>query len=119
MKPINLNEKFKLFDEPWSPRVVAAMNDYRFKLVKVRGEFVWHAHEDTDETFIVLDGELRIEFRDSDVVVKAGEMVVVPKGVEHRPSAEAECRILLVEPAGVVNTGEAGGPQTAETDVWI
>jgi mannose-6-phosphate isomerase-like protein (cupin superfamily) len=95
------------------------MNDYQFKLAKVEGEFVWHSHDDTDETFIVIDGELTIEFRDRHVVLKKGEMVVVPRGVEHKPSAENECQIMLIEPKGVVNTGDSGGELTAANDVWI
>jgi mannose-6-phosphate isomerase-like protein (cupin superfamily) len=95
------------------------MNDYQFKLAKVEGEFVWHSHDDTDETFIVIDGELTIEFRDRLVVLKKGEMVVVPRSVEHKPSAEDECQIMLIEPKGVVNTGDSGGELTAENDVWI
>ncbi len=95
------------------------MNDYQFKIVKIEGEFIWHQHADTDETFIVLDGRLRIEFRDGHVIVNAGEMYVVPKGVEHRPVAEAEVRMLLIEPRGVVNTGDQGGDRTAQNDVWI
>ena len=95
------------------------MNDYHFKLVKFKGDFVWHQHDDTDETFIVLEGKMRIDFRDGSVELKAGEMFVVPKGVEHKPFAEDECQILLVEPAGVVNTGDAGGEMTAEPDVWV
>jgi len=98
---------------------IAQMNDYQFKLVKIQGEFVWHRHADTDEVFIVVDGEMTIELRDGSVHLKAGEMFVVPKGVEHKPSAEAECTIMLVEPCGVVNTGDAGGAYTAPNDVWI
>ena len=116
---INFAQKFTLFDEQWSPRVVAEMNDYQFKLVKVQGAFVWHEHPDTDETFIVLEGELRIELRDGHVDICAGEMYVVPAGVEHRPVASDEAKVLLVEPRGVVNTGEAGGEMTADNDVWI
>ena len=95
------------------------MNDYQFKLVKVEGEFVWHAHDDTDETFIVLDGELIIEFRDKTITLKKGEMIVVPKGAEHKPSAQQECQIMIIEPKGVINTGDARGPLTTENDVWI
>ncbi len=116
---INFADKLGLFDEHWSPRVVAEMNDYQFKLAKVRGEFVWHDHADTDETFIVIDGRLRIEFRDGEVELGAGEMYVVPKGVEHRPVADSEACLLLIEPRGVVNTGETGGELTAANDVWI
>lgn len=117
--PINFNQKFANFSEHWSPRVIAEMNNYQFKLVKVQGEFVWHDHPDTDEAFIVLDGRLDIEFRDGKVTLEAGEMFVVPKGVEHKPVAERECQIMLVEPTGVVNTGNAGGELTAESDVWV
>ena len=116
---INLRDKLALFPEHWSPRVVAEMNDVQFKLAKVQGEFVWHAHADTDEVFIVIDGELAIEFRDGEVRLAAGEMFVVPKGVEHRPVAANECCVMLVEPRGVVNTGGAGGAYTAPNDVWI
>ncbi len=117
--PINLRDKLALFSGHWSPRVVAEMNDVQFKLAKLQGEFVWHAHADTDEVFIVLEGELVIEFRDGEVRLAAGEMVVVPKGVEHRPVAARECHVLLVEPRGVANTGDAGGAYTAPNDVWI
>jgi mannose-6-phosphate isomerase-like protein (cupin superfamily) len=116
---INFADKLKLIDDHWSPRVVAEMNDYQFKVVKVQGEFVWHDHPDTDETFIVLDGELTIELRDGPVTLGPGEMYVVPKGVEHRPVAPAEVQMLLIEPRGVTNTGDAGGELTAERDVWI
>ena len=95
------------------------MNDYQFKLVKVEGEFVWHAHDDTDETFIVLDGELIIEFRDKTITLKKGEMIVVPKGAEHKPSAQQECQIMIIEPKGVINTGDTIGHLTTENDVWI
>jgi mannose-6-phosphate isomerase-like protein (cupin superfamily) len=116
---INLRDKLALFSEHWSPRVVAEMNDYQFKLAKLQGEFVWHAHADTDEAFIVLDGELAIELRDGEVRLAAGEMYVVPKGVEHRPVAARECCVMLVEPRGVVNTGDAGGAYTAPNDAWV
>jgi len=118
-KSINFAQKFGLFAEQWSPKVVAEMNDYQFKLVKLKGDFVWHDHRDTDETFIVIDGELRIDFRDGAVQVSRGEMFVVPKGVEHKPYAESEVKLLLIEPRGVKNTGHAGGELTAENDVWI
>ncbi|NWA28468.1 cupin domain-containing protein [Pseudomonas gingeri] len=117
--PVNLAQKLALFTEHWQPRIVAEMNDYQFKVLKVEGDFVWHSHADTDETFIILEGELRIDFRDSQVHLAAGEMIVVPKGVEHKPYAEREVKILLVEPRGVVNTGEEGGDLTASNDVWV
>ena len=116
---INFSDKLSLFDDRWQPRVIAEMNDYQFKIVKIEGDFIWHDHPDTDETFIVLDGELRIDFRDGAVTVGAGEMFVVPKGIEHKPYAEREVRMLLIEPRGVKNTGDAGGERTAENDVWI
>ncbi len=119
MNKINLHHKLTLFSEHWSPRVIAEMNDYQFKLVKIKGEFTWHAHEDTDEVFLVLEGEMGIVFRDQTVLLSQGEMLVVPRGVEHKPFAEQECKVMLIEPKGVVNTGESGGPLTAENDVWI
>jgi mannose-6-phosphate isomerase-like protein (cupin superfamily) len=118
-RAINFQDKLSRFTDHWAPKVVAQMNDYQLKLVKIQGEFVWHSHADTDEVFIVLDGQMRIELRDGQVNLGPGEMFVVPKGVEHRPSAPDECRILLVEPCGVVNTGNAGGAMTAPIDVWI
>ncbi len=116
---INLRDKLSMFDEHYSPRVIAEMNDYQFKLVKTKGEFVWHDHPETDEVFIILEGSLDIEFRDGKVTLNTGEMFVVPKGVEHRPVARQECHLLLVEPKGVVNTGGSGGELTAQNDVWI
>src|SRR6267154_2126986 len=116
---INLSKKFTLFDEQWQPKVIAEMNDYQFKVVRLQGDFVWHDHKETDETFIVIDGTLRIDFRDGCVHVSTGEMFVVPKRKEHKPFAEREVRLLLIEPRGVPNTGEAGGERTAENDVWI
>ena len=121
---VNLAQKLGLFAEHWSPRVVAEMNDgtpgnIMFKLVKMQGEFVWHSHVDTDETFIVVAGTLHMQFRDREALLHAGEMIVVPRGVEHCPRADSECHVLLIEPRGVGNTGEAGGALTAENDVWI
>ena len=118
-KAISIREKLAKFSEQWSPKVIAQMNDYQFKLARLQGEFVWHSHADTDETFLVIDGSMTIQFRDGEVKLTAGEMYVVPKGVEHCPKADAECRIMLIEPVGVVNTGEAGGEFTAPNDVWI
>ncbi len=118
-KAINLNEKLSKFSENWAPKIVAQMNDYHFKVVKFQGEFVWHCHDDTDEVFIVLGGEMSIAFRDGSVELKKGDLLVVPKGVEHRPSADKECKALLVEPAGTINTGDTGGAMTAEDNVWI
>jgi len=118
-KSINFLQKFGLFNEQWQPKVIAEMNDYQFKAVKLQGDFIWHDHRDTDETFIVLEGDLRIDFRDGAVLVSAGEMFVVPKGIEHKPYAEREVKLLLIEPRGVLNTGHEGGGRTAANDVWI
>jgi mannose-6-phosphate isomerase-like protein (cupin superfamily) len=116
---INLRKKFDLINEQWQPRIIAEMNDYQFKLVKLEGDFIWHDHKDTDETFIVLEGTLRIDFRDGAVRLTAGDMFVVPSGTEHKPYAEGEVRLLLIEPRGVFNTGHEGGQRTAQNDVWI
>lgn len=116
---INLAAKLAQFSEHWSPRVVAELNDYQFKVVKLQGDFVWHTHPDTDEAFIVIHGEMEIGFRDGVVTLRAGEMYVVPKGVEHITRASRECHALIIEPRGVVNTGDAGGSLTAKNDVWV
>ena len=116
---INFQQKLSLFSEQWKPKVIAEMNDYQFKVVKLEGDFVWHDHSDTDETFIVIEGTLRIDFRDGAVWLHTGEMYVVPKGVTHKPYAEREVKLLLIEPRGVVNTGKAGGEKSAQNDVWI
>jgi len=116
---INFKEKLAKFSEQWSPKIIAQMNDYQFKIVKVQGEFIWHDHPETDEVFVVLNGQLEIQFRDGSVLLKEGEMFVVPKGLEHKPVAEQECHILLVEPAGTINTGDIVGERTAANDVWI
>jgi mannose-6-phosphate isomerase-like protein (cupin superfamily) len=118
-RAINFDQKFGLIGEQWQPKVIAEMNDYQFKLVKLRGDFVWHDHKDTDETFVVLEGVLRIDFRDGAVQISAGEMFVVPRGVEHKPFADSEVRLLLIEPRGLRNTGDQGGERTAPNDVWI
>lgn len=120
-KVVNFREKLARFSEHWSPKVIAEMNGYEFKLVKIQGEFTWHDHPDTDEVFIVISGNMEIELRGDEndtVALGSGEMYVVPKGVEHKPYAQEECEILLVEPRGVVNTGEAGGELRSE-NVWI
>ena len=116
---INFAQKFSLFAERWHPKVVAEMNDYQFKIVKLEGDFIWHDHKHTDEAFIVIEGDLTINFRDGAVHVRAGEMFVVPRGIEHKPCAEGEVKLLLIEPRGVLNTGDKGGARTAENDVWI
>jgi mannose-6-phosphate isomerase-like protein (cupin superfamily) len=116
---ISLAKKFSLFTEQWQPKVIAEMNDYQFKISKLQGDFVWHDHKDTDETFFVIEGNLRIDFRDGAVHIGPGEMFVVPKGVEHKPCAEREVKLMIIEPRGVKNTGGEGGERTAPNDVWI
>lgn len=116
---INLMHKLSLFNEQWSPKVIAEMNDYQFKVVRIQGDFIWHSHAETDEAFLVLDGTLRIDFRDGHVLLNSGELYVVPKGVEHKPWAGQEVKMLLIEPRGVLNTGHEGGERTAVNDQWI
>ena len=118
-QPINLEDKFSLLKEQWQPKVIAEINDYQFKLVRLQGDFVWHDHQETDEAFIVIEGDLRIDFRDGAVELSSGDMFVVPRGVEHKPCARNEVKLMLVEPRGVVNTGGAGGERTAQGDAWI
>jgi mannose-6-phosphate isomerase-like protein (cupin superfamily) len=110
---VNLAEKLELLDRPYSPGIVGFLNDYKLAVVKVRGEFVWHKHEDTDDFFLVLRGRLTIQLRGRDIELSQGEMFVVPRGVEHRPKAEEEAHVLLIEPKGTANTGDAGGELTA------
>ena len=118
-QPINFQEKLSKFSEQWSPKNIAQMNHYHFKIVKVEGEFIWHDHPETDEVFIVLKGQLEIQFRAGSVVLNEGEMFVVPRGLEHKPVAQQECHMLLVEPAGTLNTGDVVDERTAANDVWI
>ncbi len=118
-RPVNLAEKMALVKEHWSPRVAAELNGIQFKLVRFQGDFVWHRHEETDEAFLVLSGSMTVEFRDRKVSFNAGELFVVPRGEEHITRAEKECCALIIEPRGVVNTGEAGGPLTTEKDRWV
>ncbi|MBN2123962.1 MAG: cupin domain-containing protein [Deltaproteobacteria bacterium] len=118
-RAVNLQEKLDAFSDHWAPKIIARMNDYHFKVVKIQGDFVWHSHAETDEVFLALDGEMAIDFRDGRVELRAGEMFVVPRGVEHKPFAARECRLMVVEPAGTINTGDAGGDMTAEDNVWI
>lgn len=119
MNKVNLSEKFSLFSEHWTPKIIAELNDYQIKIVKVKGDFVWHNHSDTDEFFFVIDGTLFIEFESKTMQLDAGELYVVPQGIQHRPYAKEECKVLLIEPRGVVNTGEADSELTASNDVWI
>ena len=120
MAKVNFGEKLSKFSEQWTPKVIAEMNDYQFKLVKIEGEFVWHEHPETDEAFIVIEGSMRIDFEDGSLVdLEEGEMYVVPKGVRHRPCAQSECKVMLVEPKGVVNTGDAESELTAPNEEWV
>jgi mannose-6-phosphate isomerase-like protein (cupin superfamily) len=116
---VNFKDKLAKITEQWSPRIVAQLNDYHFKLVKLQGDFVWHSHADTDEVFVVLKGEMSIDFRDGTATLREGEMMVVPKGFEHKPRAEEECHVMLVEPAGTLNTGDVGGERTVLDPEWI
>ena len=118
-QPINFKEKLSLFSEQWSPRIIAQLNDYHFKLAKVEGEFIWHDHPETDEVFVVIKGQLDILFRDGKISLDEGEMFVVPKGLEHKPVAENECHILLIEPTGTVNTGNVVDEKTVTNNLWI
>jgi len=113
---LDIADKLSRVSEHWSPKVVARLNNYEIKVVKLQGEFVWHTHDDTDELFLVVSGELRIQLRDGDVVVRPGQLFVVPRGIEHCPIADGEVHAVLIEPAGVVNTGDAGGALTAAYD---
>ncbi len=116
---INLGQKLSKIDALWTPKIVAQMNDYYIKLVKIEDEFVWHSHPETDEVFLVIEGSMRIDFRDGAVELEQGELVVVPRGVDHKPFAERECKILLIEPTETVNTGDAGGDRTVADLEWI
>ena len=118
MEVVNLEDKFARFSEHWSPKILARLNDYHVKAVKLQGEFVWHRHDETDELFLVTKGSLTIRLRDRDVTIGPGELLVVPKGIEHMPVAEEECEVLLIEPAGTANTGNAGGARTVQPE-WI
>ena len=119
MNKINLQQKLSLFSEHWTPKIVEELNDYQIKLVKIQGEFVWHDHANTDELFLVIEGNMEIEFEDHTMLLEAGEMCVVPRGVKHKPKAKNECKVMLIEPRGVINTGDSKGKLTAENDVWI
>jgi len=119
MQKINLPEKLSKFTAHWSPKIVAELNGQHVKLVKFRGEFVWHSHEHEDELFFVVRGAFRMEFRDRTVELREGEMLVVPRGVEHRPVAAEEVAVMLFEPASTLNTGNAGGDKTVAQPDWI
>ena len=119
MKKINLKSKFQKFTDQWSPKVIEEMNDYQFKLVKIENDFIWHKHEDTDETFFVIEGKMGIEFENETVELNEGEMIVIPKGKKHKPYANKEAKIMLIEPKGVNNTGGMRNDFTAENDQWV
>lgn len=119
MNSTNIKEKLNKINEHWSPKIIAQMNDYHFKLAKIKGEFVWHKHDETDETFMVIDGTMKILFRDGEVNLNKGEIYIVPKGVEHKPVADKECSILLIEPAGTINTGDTKSELTENDLDWI
>ena len=119
-KPINLSDKLRRFSDQWSPKIIAGFDGFQFKLAKLQGEFVWHSHPDSDEAFLVLDGELQIDFRDGSETLGPGEMLIVPQGVEHKPKAESECSVMILVRAGTVNTGDAPeSDRTAADGQWI
>ena len=119
MEKINILSKYAEFNSHWSPHSIAELNGQHVLLAKVVGEFVWHSHADEDELFHVIKGKLKIEFRDKTVEIYPGEIIVVPKGIEHKPWSENECKVMIIEPRGVVNTGNSEGNLTASNDVWI
>jgi mannose-6-phosphate isomerase-like protein (cupin superfamily) len=119
MTSINLNQKFSLFNEVWNPKIIGELNDSYVKLAKVKGEFDWHHHDNEDELFLIVKGQLLMKFRDKDVVVKEGEIIIVPKGVDHKPVAEKETQILLLEPKTTLNTGNLQNERTREDLEWI
>jgi mannose-6-phosphate isomerase-like protein (cupin superfamily) len=116
---VNLAQKFSLIHAQWDPKIIAQLNDYQIKIAKIQGDFVWHSHPETDEVFLVVKGDLIIQLRDGKIDLAAGELCVIPKGVEHKPVAKEECQILMMEPAGTLNTGDAGGEFTIEETDWI
>jgi len=118
MDKVNIAEKFTHFSDQWSPRIIGTLNDYHIKIVKVEGEFVWHKHDETDELFFIVKGQLLMKFRDRDVLLNEGEMIIVPKGVEHMPVAQEECYMMLIEPKETVNTGDVENDRTVDAQ-WI
>jgi len=116
---VNFRDKLSKVDKLHSYKVIAQMNDYYFKIVKTKRDFIWHSHPETDEVFMVIQGNLEIDLRDKTLYLKEGEMVVIPKGVEHKPLCREECHVLLIEPTGTVNTGDSGGNLTDERIEWI
>lgn len=116
---ISLPDKFSSFKTQWSPKVVAQVNDYHIKIARIEGEFVWHSHPETDELFFVVRGAMTIHLREGELFLQEGELCVIPRGVEHKPAADGECHILMIEPAGTVNTGDAGGERTVDEVEWV
>ncbi len=119
MKKVNLVQKFSLFSEHWSPKVVGEIGDYYLKLAKLKGEFLWHKHDTEDEMFFVVVGKLVIKLRDGDVELLPGEFLIIPHGVEHMPVADEEAHVMLFEPKTTVNTGDAGGERTKTEVEWV
>ena len=118
-KKVNIKKKFSKFSEYWSPRVLAEMNDYQFKIAKIKGDFIWHNHEHTDEVFIVIEGSMKIYLKDNTIHLSEGDLYVVPKGIDHKPFAERECKIMLVELRGTKNTGNQTNNLTFKDNQWI
>jgi mannose-6-phosphate isomerase-like protein (cupin superfamily) len=118
-QPITIDNKFALFSEQWSPKVIAKINDYLVKIGKLQGDFVWHQHEETDELFIVNKGILRVDFQDGSIFLAKGQLLVVPKGVEHKTHADQECELIMFEPEKTLNTGNITGDMTVENLEWI
>lgn len=119
MKVIDIEEKFSLFTEHWNPKIIAELNGQQVKLAKVKGELVWHDHANEDELFLIIKGELKLVFRDHTQIIKEGQILVVPRGVEHKPIAEEECWLMLVEPATTAHTGDVKHELTVENSEWI
>ena len=119
MEKVNLDQKFALFNEQWKPKIVGELNGQHVKLGKIEGSFVWHQHENEDELFLVVKGKMRLEFRDSAVDIYEGELIIVPRGIEHRPVADEECHIRIFEPASTLNTGNVNDEFTVEELEWI
>jgi len=119
LKPVCISEKLEMFKDQWSPKIIAQVNDHHLKVVKFQGDFVWHKHDNTDEIFLVVSGTMRMDLRDGPVIVNAGELIVIPREVEHKPYAAKECHVLVIEQEGTANTGNAGGSRTAPGDQWI
>jgi len=119
IRVVNLKEKAALIEDLHQYKLIAELNNYQIKLVKAKREFVWHSHPETDELFFVIEGKMSIALRDRTFDVKRGELIVVPKGVEHKPACKTKCTVMLIEPSGTLNTGNAGGPLTDANLEWI